>query len=344
MAVVRDRRPQLTLTLELPLKDSIAAAAAGCRFQLVPPPAPPASVASATSSELRLADLEKIQVLGHGNGGNVYKVRHRRTGSVYALKLLHPHDQSDPALRRQIYREIEILRRTDSPSVVHCHSIIQSGSSAGDFALLLEYMDAGTLESLLRRRGHFTEAALAGVARQVLQGLAYLHGQKIVHRDIKPSNLLVSRGGEIKISDFGVSKVMARTLAPCDSYVGTCAYMSPERFDPGTHGGSYDGYAGDVWSLGLTVLELYLGHFPLLPEGQRPDWATLMCAICFGERPTLPDSASEDLRGFVDCCLQRDAGKRWTAEQLLAHPFVARNQADSALAFKKLLQEPSAAC
>ncbi|MQM15577.1 hypothetical protein Taro_048523 [Colocasia esculenta] len=338
MAVVRDRRPQLNLTLELPLKDSIAAAA-GRRFQLVPPAAPPASVASATCSEHRLADLEKTQVLGHGNGGNVYKARHRRTGAVYALKLLHPHDQSDPALRRHIYREIEILRRTDSPHVVHCHSIIQSGSSSGDFALLLEYMDAGTLESLLHQRRRFPEAALADVARQVLKGLAYLHAQKIVHRDIKPSNLLVNRSGEIKISDFGVSKVMTRTLTPCDSYVGTCAYMSPERFDPGTYGGSYDGYAGDVWSLGLTVLELYLGHFPLLPEGQRPDWATLMCAICFGERPSLPDSASEDLRGFVDCCLQRDANKRWTAEQLLAHPFVTRSQTDSTLAFKELLQD-----
>ncbi|CAA7401370.1 unnamed protein product [Spirodela intermedia] len=338
MAVIRDRRPQLSLTLELPPKDSVAAAG-GRRIQLVPPPAA-AAAAVASCSEHRLADLERVQVLGHGNGGIVYKVRHVRTGELYALKLLHPHHQSDAAVRRQIYREIEILRRTDSPFVVRCHSIVQSGAASGDFALLLEYMDAGNLDSLLRRHRRLPEAALAEVARQVLQGLSYLHSQKIVHRDIKPSNLLVNRDGEIKISDFGVSKMMVRSLAPCNSYVGTCAYMSPERFDPDTYGGSYDGYAGDVWSLGLTVLELYLGHFPLLQEGQRPDWAALMCAICFGEPPSLPDSASDELRAFVASCLQREADRRWTVEQLLAHPFLTRYQSESSLVLKKLLLLP----
>ncbi|CAA6664768.1 unnamed protein product [Spirodela intermedia] len=174
-------------------------------------------------------------------------------------------------------------------------------------------MDAGNLDSLLRRHRRLPEAALAEVARQVLQGLSYLHSQKIVHRDIKPSNLLVNRDGEIKISDFGVSKMMVRSLAP--------------RFDPDTYGGSYDGYAGDVWSLGLT-------------EGQRPDWAALMCAICFGEPPSLPDSASDELRAFVASCLQREADRRWTVEQLLAHPFLTRYQSESSLVLKKLLLLP----
>ncbi|PKU68273.1 Mitogen-activated protein kinase kinase 4 [Dendrobium catenatum] len=110
----------------------------------------------------------------------------------------------------------------------------------------------------------------------VLLGLSYLHSQQIVHRDIKPGNLLVNAAGEIKIADFGVSKIIRRSLDPCLSYVGTSAYMSPERFDPDSYGGNYDAKAVDVWSLGLTVLELQLGHFPLLPPGQRPDWATLM--------------------------------------------------------------------
>ncbi|KAL0429647.1 UNVERIFIED_CONTAM: Mitogen-activated protein kinase kinase [Sesamum radiatum] len=99
--------------------------------------------------------------------------------------------------------------------------------------------------------------------------------------------------------------------------------MSPERFDPDTYGANYDGYAGDIWSLGLAVLELYLGHFPYLPPGERPDWATLMCAICFGEPPTLPESASENFSSFIECCLQKDSSKRWSATQLLSHPFVS---------------------
>ncbi|GLT70478.1 hypothetical protein SLA2020_425550 [Shorea laevis] len=133
----------------------------------------------------------------------------------------------------------------------------------------MEYMNLGTLDSLLKTHGTFSEPKLADVARQVLNGLNYLHGHKIIHRDLKPSNLLVNDKMEVKIADFGVSKIMCRSLDACNSYVGTCAYMSPERFDPDTYGGNYDGYAGDIWSLGLTLLELYLGHFPFSATGSE---------------------------------------------------------------------------
>lgn len=337
-SVVRDRRQ---LKLRLPL-DGIP----DRRPTRFPVPLPPSSSSSvppiitttttnslsstttiATSTSHQVSDYEKIQVLGHGNGGTVYKVQHKRTSTIHALKIIHTQSDSDPLVRRQIFREMDILRRTadsQSPYVVHCHRIFEQPS--GDIAILMEYMDSGTLETLLRSSGKFSEPLLASVARQVLHGLTYLHSHKIVHRDIKPSNLLVNAKMEVKISDFGVSKVMCRSLDSCNSYVGTCAYMSPERFDPDTYGSNYDGYAGDIWSLGLTLLELYMGHFPLLPSGQRPDWATLMCAICFGDSPTLPEEASEDFRGFVECCLQKEASKRWSASKLLTHPFLLKTE------------------
>lgn len=187
-------------------------------------------------------------------------------------------------------------------------------------SILMEYMDGGTLESL---RGAVTEKRLAGFAGQILRGLSYLHGLKIVHRDIKPANLLLNSKDEVKIADFGVSKILVRSLDSCNSYVGTCAYMSPERFDSESGGGgSSDVYAGDIWSFGLMMLELLVGHFPLLPPGQRPDWATLMCAVCFGEPPRAPEGCSEEFRSFVECCLRKDSSKRWTASQLLGHPFL----------------------
>ncbi|KAK8965963.1 Mitogen-activated protein kinase kinase 5 [Platanthera guangdongensis] len=328
MAAIRDRRlPRGNLTLDLPRLDSTATPDCRQRFNLPPLPpqaAPPMATAAAPcgvgGGEHRLSDFEKIKILGHGNGGTVYQVRHRRTGSIYALKTLAAEDSLQ---RRQVLREVEILRSMDSSTVVRCHGVIPTPS--GDTSLLLEYMDAGSLESLLAARGKspFPEAALAGIARQVLLGLSYLHTNKIVHRDIKPANLLVNITGDVKIADFGVSKIMRRSLDPCVSYVGTCAYMSPERFDPDSYGGNYDAYAADVWSLGLTVLELHLGHFPLLPPGQRPDWATLMCAICFGEPPQLPETASADFRDFIARCLQKESSKRWSVAQLLAHPFIA---------------------
>jgi len=265
-----------------------------------------------------LSDLERIQILGHGSGGNVYKVRHRRTSALYALKVIH--GNHDETVRQQIIREMEILKKTESPYVVKCHGIFDKGE---EIHFVLEYMDGGSLEQ--RRSDMMSERFLAEVARQVLEGLKYLHRHKIVHRDIKPSNLLINRRQEVKIADFGVSRILSQTLDPCNTYVGTCAYMSPERFDPETYGGRYDGYAGDIWSLGLTLLECYTGHFPFLAAGQKADWPALMCAICFGDPPSPPPTASAHFRSFITCCLHKDARNRWTAAQLLAHPFVLSN-------------------
>ncbi|PWA35246.1 Protein kinase, ATP binding site-containing protein [Artemisia annua] len=310
MALVRERR-QSKLGLRLPeITDRRP------RFPLPLPPTINQQVTKPSISTTE-AEYETVKVLGHGNGGTVYKVVHKKTSNVFALKVVHA--DSDPMMRRQIFREMEILRRTDSPYVVKCHEIFEKPD--GDIAILMEYMDFGTLESLLKTTGTLSEDTLADVARQVLNGLNYLHAHKIIHRDIKPANLLVNKNMKVKIADFGVSKIMCRTLDACNSYVGTCAYMSPERFDPDSHGSNYNGYSGDIWSLGLTMLELYLGHFPFLPAGQKPDWATLMCAICFGEPPSLPQGVSDEFRSFIECCLQKDSTKRWTASQLLSHPF-----------------------
>ncbi|KAK8940912.1 Mitogen-activated protein kinase kinase 5 [Platanthera zijinensis] len=334
MAVIRERRLlNLSLSLELPLPSSPKSGAGDChpRFTKLPPPQPQFGIAG----DLRLSDFEKIKPLGHGNSGTVYQVRNRQTGALFALKTL---SADDSISRRQISREVEIHRVVDSPFVIRCHGFMSTPT--GDVALLLEYMDAGSLESLtgFKSRGPFQEAALSVISRQVLLGLSYLHSHKIVHRDIKPGNLLVNAAGEIKIADFGVSKIMRRSLDPCLSYVGTSAYMSPERFDPDSYGGNYDAYASDVWSLGLTVLELYLGHFPLLPPGQRPDWATLMCAICFGEPPELPETVSGDFRDFISRCLQKESRRRWSVAQLLAHPFiVGGDQCESDRAFRELI-------
>ncbi|KAF4354302.1 hypothetical protein G4B88_007431 [Cannabis sativa] len=123
----------------------------------------------------------------------------------------------------------------------------------------------GNPENVLKSEGAFSESKVADVAKKLLNGLHYLHSNKIIHRDIKPANLLVNSNMEVKIADFGVSKILGRTLDTCNSFVGTCAYMSPERFDSQTYDENHDGYAGDIWSLGVTLMELYMGHFPLLP-------------------------------------------------------------------------------
>ncbi|CAN6287056.1 unnamed protein product [Urochloa humidicola] len=323
---VRERRlPQLHISLDVP----------SCAFRHPNPPvaAPASTSASRADCEHRLSDFDKLALLGRGNGGTVYKVAHRRTGALYALKVLHRGDPAGAA------SEVDALRRADtSPHVVRCHSVLPAAASSGDVALLLELVDGGSLDAVVARRGAFPELALAEVAAQALAGLAHLHARRVVHRDVKPGNLLAGADGEVKIADFGIAKVLSRAGDSCAAYEGTAAYMSPERFDTERHGHA-DPRAADVWGLGVTVLELLMGRYPLLPAGQRPSWAALMCAICFGELPSLPDgAASPELRAFVAACLQKDYTKRASVAQLLAHPFIAgRDSAASKDALRRMV-------
>ncbi|KAH7529206.1 hypothetical protein FEM48_Zijuj05G0160000 [Ziziphus jujuba var. spinosa] len=220
------------------------------------------------------------------------------------------------------YDTISYKRSTSSVvptllSVVCCHAVF--GKPLGDVSFLMEYMDWCSLETQLKTRGALSESKNADVASNVTKGLHYLHSKKIVHRDIKPANLLMNSRMEVKIADVGVSKTVGPTMeyTVCNSFVGTCAYLSPERFERDRYG-----YAGDIWSLGVTLMQLYMGHFPLLPAGKKPDWATLMCAVCFGELPGLPENVSHEFRS---CCLQRDSSKIWTASQLLTHHFLCQH-------------------
>lgn len=298
------RRPGLSLPL--PARDPSLA---------VPLPLPPNSAPSSYSSPLpplRNSELERVSRIGSGAGGTVYKVLHLPTGKTYALKVIYGHHED--AVRNQIHREIQILAEVDNPNVVRCHNLIDHND---EIQLLLEYMDKGSLEGT-----HIPqEITLSDLTRQTLCGLYYLHKRKIVHRDIKPSNLLINSRGAVKIADFGVSRVLSQTMDPCSSSVGTIAYMSPERINTDLNHGVYDGFAGDIWSLGVSILEFYLGKFPFA-VGRQGDWVSLMCAICMAQPPEAPASASRELRDFISCCLQREPAKRWTASQLLRHPFI----------------------
>ncbi|WOL13862.1 mitogen-activated protein kinase kinase 5-like [Canna indica] len=318
LTVLPRRDPTIAVPLPLPPPSAPSTLAAPSDHAAPSTLAPPSS---SSSQPPVLADLERLRRLGSGSGGTVWMVRHRPTGRLYALKVIYGNHED--AVRRQILREIEILRTANNPFVVPCHAMYDHG---GEIQILLEFMDGGSLEG----RRITSEPFLSEVAHQVLAGLAYLHRRKIVHRDIKPSNLLIDSGGRVKIADFGVSRILAQTMDPCNSSVGTIAYMSPERINTDLNHGNYDGYAGDIWSFGLSILEFYLGRFPFGENlGKQGDWASLMCAICLGNPPEAPPTASREFRDFISRCLQKDPARRLPAALLLQHPFITNNQPSS---------------
>ena len=127
----------------------------------------------------------------------------------------------------------------------------------------MEYMDGGSLDTVLKKIGRIPEEILGRIGTAVLKGLCYLRQKhQIIHRDVKPSNILVNSRGEIKLCDFGVSGLLIDSMA--NSFVGTRSYMSPERIQ----GNSYS-VNSDAWSLGLSMVEMALGRFPIPPLSQR---------------------------------------------------------------------------
>ena len=145
----------------------------------------------------------------------------------------------------------------------------------------------------------------------MLHGLRYLHRERhTIHRDIKPSNLLVDASGKIKIADFGVSGELGDTLAKAATWVGTVHYMSPERI----LGGAY-AYDSDVWSFGITILELATLRFPYPPAPpaapqQRLGFWDLLDCIVESPPPAPPATASAPLASLVTACLQKQPAAR----------------------------------
>ncbi|OON15664.1 kinase domain protein [Opisthorchis viverrini] len=202
--------------------------------------------------ELRPEDFEKIRELGKGNGGVVSQVRHIKTGLIVAKKNIHL--EIKPKVRAQIIRELKVLHDCNSPYIVGYYGAFFAD---GDISLCMEYMNGGSLDVVLQHAGRIPEPIVAKFLYSVLKGLVYL-GQTlhIIHRDVKPSNILVKRNGEVKLCDFGVSGQLTDSLA--NSFVGTRSYMAPERLT-----GEQYNILSDVWSVGLSLVELVTGRYPI---------------------------------------------------------------------------------
>jgi len=253
--------------------------------------------------------------IGHGSSGVVQKVLHTPSDSVLALKIIPV--EADDAKRKQILLELKTLHESMHESVV---SFYGAFFREGAVHVCLEFMDASLLDVARSEGCALPEPVLAGIARPVLHGLVYLHRERhLIHRDIKPANVLVDVNGHVKLADFGVSGELGHTLAKCASWVGTVHYMSPERIQ----GSSYS-YDSDVWSLGITLLELGNGAFPYHPErdGRRLSFWDLLDAIVESPPPTPPAHFSASFHAFITACLQKEPAGRASSTQLLHHPLL----------------------
>lgn len=272
-------------------------------------------------------ELEPITELGHGNGGVVAKVMHVPTSTVMAKKTVHL--ETSPKMRKQIARELHIMHDCESEYIVGYYGGFVTESAV---VICMEYMDCGSLDRILHTFGPISEPILGKIALAMLNGLTYLYdSHRIIHRDVKPSNVLVNSRGQVKLCDFGVSGELINSIA--ETFVGTSTYMSPERIQ----GASYS-VKGDVWSLGLTVLELAIGKFPFASSAGSSSGPLsildLLQRIVNEDPPSLPDNSdfSPAFRKFIDRCLYKEPQRPTPKELLDDALIVTAKHADVSLA------------
>ena len=278
---------------------------------------------------LQADEMEVVCELGRGTYGDVTKMRDRKTGAVVAVKRIKYTMNTVEQQRTAMDLDVA-MRSLDCPFTVHFYGAMFRD---GDVWICMEVMDS-CLDRLYRRlllRGETVpEWLIARVAAAVVQALNFLHKQmKVIHRDVKPSNILLSTNGTIKLCDFGVSAFLIDSLAKTRD-AGTGPYMAPERIDrdPDDNSGfspvSYSVKA-DVWSLGISLLEVAQGSFPY------PAWSTpfdQLRMVVEGPAPTPRQEFQFTARftQFISLCLMKDAGARAGYTELLEHSFVTERE------------------
>eukprot|EP00756_Hemistasia_phaeocysticola_P035555 Hpha_TRINITY_DN16593_c1_g2::TRINITY_DN16593_c1_g2_i1::g.132959::m.132959 len=284
-----------------------------------------------TVSSKRLELWTRVKVLGQGAFGKVWSGM-LPNGATVAVKEVTIDDSCGKEERSAFEAEFRLMQRLSHPNIVQYLGHLFSDE--GTLLIFLEYVTggsvAGRLKDILKHGAkRLPPVVTRNYTRQVLWGLEYLHADladkhPVIHRDIKGDNLLLSTKGEVKLADFGASKMMGNIGKGTDelaaTMVGTPYWMAPEVISPDEHG---YGTKCDIWSLGCVVVEMY-GALPWADQAKGNAWEIMLAVSqATGPPSNIPSDLPPALNNFLyNCCFHREPYRRWAATALLRHPYI----------------------
>ncbi|MBW1730987.1 MAG: protein kinase [Deltaproteobacteria bacterium] len=209
-----------------------------------------------------------VDLIGKGGMAVVYRGQHKTLARrIVAIKMLSAALEGDRSFHDRFFREAEVMDRLRHPNIVTLYDFIQQ---KGQYFIVMEYVDGTTLHHMIKEaQGALPPDQISQIFKQVLSAIGYAHKLGIVHRDIKPSNIMINQEGQVKITDFGIARILGEnfetTLTATGMGMGSPYYMSPEQVlaskdHPITA-------ASDIYSLGITLYQMTTGKVPFSEGG-----------------------------------------------------------------------------
>ncbi|KAM3924709.1 uncharacterized protein RB166_008047 [Leptodactylus fuscus] len=261
---------------------------------------------------------EILTELGDGAFGKVYKAHHKETQELAAVKIIEI--SCEESLEDHV-SEINILGQCQHPNILR---LLESVFWDQQLWIIMEFCAGGALDGVMLELGHgLNEGQIRVVSYQTLLGLEHLHSHKIIHRDLKAGNILLTQHGDVRLADFGVSAVNNQTLQRRSSFIGTPYWMAPEVIMCETCKDAPYDYKADVWSLGITLIELAETQ----PPNHEMNPTRVLLKILKSQPPNLKYRQlwSVKFLDFLNKCLQRNPQERSSTSELLKHSFFSNN-------------------